>query len=270
MKNSFDDRQLELAAKNIVAGIAQESYIAPAENNNDNTVSIKLAKAKAGARRSINRTVRICAVAAVLMVGLVCALFMGAENDEAPMEIYLEKQAYMWKNNDPDDSQNMPVVVTIDLKEREVIYNGKNLSDGTSISSSKYENEERMGIILNGDIKLKDLDGKIVYEFLDIEFVKMDNALDIEHKEHDIKLDTATDKANIKFLWSVEILFNEDYSEFDMMINLGENIEENEIVWLGEDGIFVNSGASSREEAVDKTIEWLESRKLDQQIAKIK
>ena len=176
----------------------------------------------------------------------------------------------MWKNNDPEAAENMPVEVSINLKEREVIYNGKNLSDGTSISSSKYEDEERMGIILNGDIKLKDLDGNIVYEFLDIEFVKTDNSLGIEYKENDIKIDTATDKVNIKFLWSVEILFNEDYSEFDMMINLGENIEENEIVWLGEDGIFVNSGASSREEAVDKTIEWLESRKLDQQIAKIR
>ena len=122
MKNSFDDRQLELAAKNIVAGIAQESYIAPTENNNGNTVSIKVAKAKEGVRRNINRTIRICAVAAVLMVGLVCALFMGADEVELPpapepINFDITYDAYMWKNNSTDPTENMPVKVRLIMKE---------------------------------------------------------------------------------------------------------------------------------------------------------
>ena len=111
------DDILKAGAKQVIGEMESERATYPASRENDNTVDIKLAKAKAGARRHINRTIRVCAVAAVLMIGLVCALFMGAKEDDKSMEIYIEKQGYMWKNNDPEAAENMPVMVTIDFKE---------------------------------------------------------------------------------------------------------------------------------------------------------
>ena len=160
MKNNFDEKQLELAAKNIVEGIAKQSYIEPDEKLADNTVSIKVAKAKSGARRHINRTIRICAVAAVLMVGIVCALFMGAKEDDLdPAAIKFTKEAYIWENNNPDSKWNGNVTVSIDLKKVDEYVRGVIVGDGPT-----GPNEDRdVGAIYEGSISIKTTDGEELY-----------------------------------------------------------------------------------------------------------
>ena len=121
---TLDDKILEQSAKRIVGQIDEQGEKMLSADKCEKTYfsDIKLAKAKSGARRHINRTIRICTVAAVLMVGIVCALFMGAKEDELPpapdpINFDITYDAYMWKNNSTDPAENMPVKVRLIMKE---------------------------------------------------------------------------------------------------------------------------------------------------------
>ena len=140
------DDILEKSAKQIINEIEDQAAVQMQTSENENIVDIKLAKAKSGARRHINRTVRICAVAAVLMVGLVCALFMGADEDET---IKLVKEAYLWRYDDLE-YEGMPVNVCIDFK-----------LDEERAKSSQYF----------GEIVVTDKNGNILYDFCHIQLV---------------------------------------------------------------------------------------------------
>ena len=65
MKHTFDEHQIDLAAKNLINRFELEhkEEVQPQAEKTYFT-DIKVAKAKAGARRIINRTVRVCTVAA--------------------------------------------------------------------------------------------------------------------------------------------------------------------------------------------------------------
>ena len=151
MKRMIDDGMLDTAAKSFIKHY--EGANAPTDvpsSENSYFTSIKVAKAKAGARVRINRTIRICAVAAVLMVGLVCALFMGADEDET---IKLVKEAYLWRYDDLE-YEGMLVNVCIDFK-----------LDEERAKSSQYF----------GEIVVTDKNGNILYDFCHIQLVIGDN-----------------------------------------------------------------------------------------------
>ena len=266
MKNNFNDKQLELAAKNIVEGIARQCYIEPDEKPADNTISIKLAKAKAGARRHINRTIRICAVAAVLMVGLVCALFMGAKEDEPkPINLSIVMDAYMWKNNDSESADNMPVKVRFNLYQTEVIYSNE-------INEKGISKEVRSGAIVEGNIIIENLDGEIIKEFNNLRLTK-----DEIHKNYNTELPISLSHVEREYTknngmddkWVIDIDFNEDFTSFEIFIDntfepylddlgLEVHITEDGGVWSHRDATFITSGASNREEAVARRYEIAE------------
>jgi hypothetical protein len=179
MKNTFDDTSLTKAAKGLVQNMAQQYSPEKVELSqiavSDNTVDIKVAKAKAGARRHINRTIRICAVAAVLMIGLVCALFMGADEVKLPpapepINFDITYDAYMWKNNSTDPAENMPVKVRIIVEETDLnrIDNPTDLPN-TPLEERRYEPAKGkhgtvIGRYFNITIMVSDLEGNIVRE----------------------------------------------------------------------------------------------------------
>jgi len=179
MKRMIDDGMLDTAAKSFIKHYegANAPTDAPSSENSYFT-SIKVAKAKAGARARINRTIRICAVAAVLMIGLVCALFMGADEVElppAPDPINLDKtfDAYMWTNNSTDPSENMPVKVRMIVEETYVDRLGNNQSyEEYDHSLGKYGTVT--GREYNITMIVSDLNGNEVALYADERFRKVD------------------------------------------------------------------------------------------------
>ena len=271
MKRMIDDGMLDTAAKSFIKHY--EGANAPADapsSENSYFTSIKVAKAKAGARRSINRTIRICAVAAALMIGLVCALFMGAENDDKPMEIHLEKQAYMWKNNDPESAENMPVVVSINLKE-----DRKSTQATLPVTDKKITDEEHAkelgwtwngtewetGVWLKGNIIVRDTEGTTVKEYSDLEMLyayEYKWIMRYTQKEGSAK--------NLKSVWYLEIIFNDDFTEFEIFFSdeFGRSIEDTGIetldtgpnmlvgIWMHRNATFITSSIFDRQSAIDE------------------
>ncbi len=234
MKRMIDDGMLDTAAKSFIKHYEGENAPADAPSSeNSYFTSIKVAKAKAGARRSINRTVRICAVAAVLMIGLVCALLMGSENDDKPIIISYTKDAYMFKNFDPDSEWNMPVRVTVMLKE------------------NKDKEKKDNFVYLCGSVVVKDLNGNTVIENLYVNIsYKKDKGVGYENKIIPENYPIDFEKLSLETYF-----FNADWSEF--VVEYYEKpsvIYKENSVWDydTEDAIYIVSGATNREEAVKK------------------
>ncbi|MBQ2818964.1 MAG: hypothetical protein IJF14_01120 [Clostridia bacterium] len=143
----LDDMMLEQSARQIIDQLDACSAI-DRQDENSNVTHIKLAKAKAGARRHINRTIRVCAVAAVMMIGLVFAVFMGAKDDE--YRIQIDKTGFMWENSDPESKYNNQVRIYIDLK-----------GVGEDASYKYFE----------GEVSIKDMNGKTLLKVTDQGFL---------------------------------------------------------------------------------------------------
>ena len=246
MKNTFDDISLTKAAKSLVDSVAMEYSPEKLEMTQpcieDNTIGIKIAKAKAGARRHINRTIRICAVAAVLMIGIVCALFMGAENDEIPADIKINATAYMWKNYDADYEYTMPVNVDIDLE----------------IEDRKDSRE----LVFNGDITVKDVDGNYLVEYYGVELRLEEENNSAVFWEYERKIlrndkgeyDSESIKKIIPFdMGRVTIYFYDDWKKFEICYQQSPSqvLGEYTVAYLTDDAVFINCDATNREEAVD-------------------
>lgn len=238
------DDILKAGAKQVIGEMESERVAYPASRENDNTVDIKLAKAKAGARRHINRTIRVCAVAAVLMVGLVCALFMGADEDET---IKLVKEAYLWRYGDLE-YEGMPVNVCMDFK----------------LDKEKAKHSEYLGKMV-----VTDKNGNILYDFCHIRLIIYD-MLDVlggrleayydllefpdEHKDE-----------NGKWIEQYgEIDFNKSKSEAIIKI-----YEGNSRLWIHDDSyedfqgnpLLITTSATNREEAVAFTEDFYKPSK---------
>ena len=153
----LDDKILEQSAKRIVGQIDEQGEKMLSADKCEKTYfsDIKAAKAKASARSHINRTIRICAVAAVLMVGLVCALFMGAKEEGA---INIETDAYMWRNNSPN-AENMEVKVKINFEQEGALGKGDKNSDNCEKTDSEFM----------GSIVITDFNGNVLYNFCHIQ-----------------------------------------------------------------------------------------------------
>ncbi len=266
MKRMIDDGMLDTAAKSFIKHYegANAPTDAPSSENSYFT-SIKVAKAKAGARRSINRTVRICAVAAVLMIGLVCALFMGAKEDDLdPAAIKFTKEAYMWNNTNPDSKWNGNVTVSIDLKKVDEYVRGVIVGDGPT-----GPNEDRdVGAIYEGSISIKTIDGKELY-CLDGIRVKYESETGIgyyyggssvvvkdkETGRHDY---TYTDYDEYGF--TLGIYFKEDSDNIELLLydrktiqqmgTPGQQMSDDEIRMLEKYHIYVAMDAKTRDEAI--------------------
>ena len=241
------DDILTKSAKQIVSEIEDRKIAGVQTNENDNTVDIKLAKAKSGARRHINRTVRICTVAAVLMVGLVCALFMGAKEDLDPETIKFTKEAYMRDSNDPESIWNGDVIVDIDLSkigEWTPGYNGENVD---------------LGAIYEGKISIKDVGGKSVYEVSNIKmtyhaegnvaYYDGIESVKVVKDENTGKMDNIdTTMDNYQMLLSIS--FNKDMDEFEIRLwekidiaaeKYPERLDENGFYYPEKYSIYVKS-----------------------------
>ena len=272
MKRMIDDGMLDTAAKSFIKHY--EGANAPADapsSENSYFTSIKVAKAKAGARRSINRTIRICAVAAVMMIGLVCALFMGAENDDKepePVILNCTMDGYMWKNNDADSNENMQVRVRFDLEQTQVIY-----SENKDNIPSKPADGTRLGAIIEGKIVIEDTNGNAIKVYEDLRFTKDEYSknydailpISFSHQEKEY-----TKEDGMKTHWVMGISFNEDYTDFEFFIDdtfepnleylgLEVHITEDGSIWTHRDAIFITCGATTREEAVAKRYEIAEA-----------
>lgn len=241
MKNNFDEKQLELAAKNIVEGIAKQSYIEPDEKLADNTVSIKVAKAKSGARRHINRTIRICAVAAVLMVGFVFAIFMGMQ--DAKKDIHFTKEAYLWRINEPD-AENMKVYVTVDLE----------FMKKTEVSKNN---------VYWGNVTVRDENNNLLYDFCHIQFFMHKDtktgAMDVYYDEKECP-NGHYDENGYRIGQYGTMSFNDSLNEMVIWVFEGEDR-----IWIHEDiagprtieySLAITTSATNREDAIDKTKEY--------------
>ncbi len=200
MKNTFDDTRLTQAAKGLIGNMAEQYSPEKMELKDssvaDNIVDIKTAKAKAGARRRINRTIRICAVAAVLMIGLVCALFMGAEDDNLdPATIQITKEAYMWENNNPDSEWDGLVTVSLDVKKTDELMR--------DITPNIVDSPVDIGAVYEGSLVITNNDGKIIYE------------------TGEIKLEYENQKRNLYYngLISTTIIRDEETGRYDYRVN---------------------------------------------------
>ena len=248
MKNTFD-KQIDIAAKNLINRFELEHQSETAQPQAEKTYfsDIKVAKAKSGARRHINRTIRICAVAAVLMIGLVCALFMGAKEDVDPETIKFTKEAYMRDSNDPESTWNGDVIVDIDLSkisEWTPAYNGENVDSGA---------------IYEGKISIKDVDGKSVYEVFNIKMTyhAEDNvayydgieSVKVVKDENTGKVDNIeTTMDNYQMLLSIS--FSKDMDEFEIRLwekmdiaaeKYPERLDENGFYYPEKYSIYVKS-----------------------------
>ncbi len=265
----LDDMMLEQSARQIIDQLDACSAI-DWQDEKSNVTHIKLAKAKAGTRRSINRTIRICAVAAVLMIGLVCALFMGADDDKEPEPVILNctMDGYMWKNNDADSNENMQVRVRFDLEQTQVIY-----SENKENIPSKPADGTRVGAIIEGKIVIEDTNGNAIKVYEDLRFTKDEYSksydailpISFSHQEKEY-----TKEDGMKTHWVMGISFNEDYTDFEFFIDdtfepyledlgLEEHITEDGSIWTHRDAIFITCGAATREEAVAKRYEIAKS-----------
>ena len=250
MKNTFDDTRLTKAAKGLIGNMAQqyspEKVELPQITISDNTIDIKVTKAKADARRHINRTIRICAVAAVLMIGIVCALFIGAKNHYV---IRYESEAYLWRNNAPD-AENQKVKIKFDLRQVDVWGRG----DKTSYSFHEA------GPVYKGKITITDLDGNVLYNFCHIylHLWKRDWKCPggILHRYYDEDCtEPLRDEEGRWISYLGAITFNEGMSQCSIMI-----YEGTDRLWAHEDGatnavlsngLFVTTGVSNRKDAVE-------------------
>ena len=254
------DDILKAGAKQVIGEMESERAAYPASRENDNMVDIKLAKAKAGVRVRITRTIRICAVAAALMIGLVCALFMGADEveDPDPATIQISRAAYMWENNNPDSEWNGKVIVDLNLtKVGERITGMGNPAEDVDI-----------GAIYEGYISIKTPDGKAIVEFdsQEIEYTLTDNKVYydgivsttvIRDGETGIAVGRETEMNPHQMLFTV--CFGIDMNEFEIRLwekidiaaeKYPERLDENKVYDLEKYSIYVASGASSREEAI--------------------
>lgn len=243
----ISDEILNKEAQKLVEAIDRDFEPQEArQSQNGEVIDIKLAKAKSGARRHINRTVRICAVAAVLMIGIVCALFIGAKNHYV---IRYESEAYLWRNNAPD-AENQKVKIKFDLRQVDVWGRG----DKTSYSFHEA------GPVYKGKITITDLDGNVLYNFCHIYLFlhkthwKYPGGTLLRYYDEDCT-EPLRDEEGRRISRLGGITFNEGMSQCSIMI-----YEGTDRLWEHEDGatngdlsngLFVTTGVSNRKDAVE-------------------
>ncbi|MBR3865682.1 MAG: hypothetical protein IKM67_03095 [Clostridia bacterium] len=240
MKHEFNDRILDSEAKKLVSQLDRD--FAPVEDISvqGNTVDIKAAKAKAGARRHINRTIRICAVAAVLMIGFVFAIFMGMQ--DVKKDIHFTKEAYLWRINEPD-GENIKVSVTVDLdfvKKLEVSKNN----------------------LYQGRVTVRDENNNILYDFCHIQLAMGKNnrgSMEVYHDEKECP-DGHFDENGYRIGQYGTMSFNDSLNEMVIWVFEGEDR-----IWIHEDiagprtieySLAITTSATNREDAIKKTKEY--------------
>ena len=259
----LDDKILEQSAKRIVGQIDEQGEKMLSADKCEKTYfsDIKVAKAKAGARRHINRTIRICAVAAVLMVGLVCALFMGADEVElppAPDPINIDKtfDAYMWKNNSTDPAENMPVKVRIWMEETSVLRINNPKDEPEYYDPLRGEHGTVWGRSYSVAITVSDLEGNEIATYTGPRFRKQDavntnsissglpanyvpyvsdnTELPVEFKYTEFPEKYYDDELK-KYVWKqetpikyIQLEMNEDFTNFEIFISYEAEHPENE------------------------------------------
>ena len=240
MKHEFNDRILDSEAKKLVSQLDRD--FAPVEDISvqGNTVDIKAAKAKAGARRHINRTIRICAVAAVLMIGFVFAIFMGMQ--DVKKDIHFTKEAYLWRINEPD-GENIKVSVTVDLdfvKKLEVSKNN----------------------LYRGRVTVRDENNNILYDFCHIQLAMGKNnrgSMEVYHDEKECP-DGHFDENGNRIGQYGTMSFNDSLNEMVIWVFEGEDR-----IWIHEDiagprtieySLAITTSATNREDAIKKTKEY--------------
>ena len=253
------DDILEKSAKQIINEIEDQAAVQMQTSENENIVDIKLAKAKSGARRHINRTIRICAVAAVLMIGLVCALFMGADEDEVPDDIVISTTAYMWKNHDLEYEYTMPVKVEIDLKKDD------------------KKDEGGGDIVFKGDIIIKDFNDNLFVEYYGVELQLEEDSNSAVFWEYERKI-LRNDKGeyipedikgSIPFdMGQVTIYFYNDWKKFEICYQQPSQVlGEYTFAYSTDDAVFINCGADTREKAIEICIDNFENKIKGSKIA---
>lgn len=250
MKYDFTDRDLECAAKNVLDALANENKEQIETKQNGKLEDMKIVKAKSAVRKRIHRDIRVYTVAAVLIIGMVVGLLIGSA--DRGIKISYTKQAYMWANQHPESEMNMPVLITVDLKETD------------EFTSGLRDQKIRLGPILSGDIIIKTLDGEVLFEYRNIE-VKVEEGQNsnsgtynggyeypVKKDENGKVLPFNPIREGFEDRAILRMSFSKNWQDFELAFQPEPiYVNETSFKYSVENAIFFTSGANTREEAIE-------------------
>ncbi|MBR2473110.1 MAG: hypothetical protein IKB44_04090 [Clostridia bacterium] len=251
MKYDFTDNELELAAKKVLGVVADQNQDGIEKEQSGKLTDIKVLKAKSAVRKRMGRSVRLYAIAAVLIIVMVAGLLIGSA--DRGIKISYTKQAYMWANQHPESEMNMPVIITVDLEEAGEFYQ----------SYLDVDNMSDTPIIL-GDIIIKTLGGEVLFEYRDIEFEMFESekknygvyaeGYHYKHKkdENGKVLPFNPIREGFEDRAILKISFSKNWQDFEFAFHPEPlYISETKTGYSVENAIFFTSGANTREEAIE-------------------